>query len=129
MIIDVHLSLRTVFRTSGKPGCVWRIDDKHLGQGLFRLNSEPLIVFVPLLAFNIGFDRCSIDRAHRRAEVAAHMCWPQYRLRHSGSSACMRRLDRPLMYCTIFASERIAWGIGRKKEDDGAMLLLSVADR
>jgi hypothetical protein len=32
----------------------------------------------------------------------AHMCWPQYRFRSSGNSACRCRLDRPLMYCASF---------------------------
>src|SRR5579862_2641822 len=43
-----------------------------------RGDFEALIVFVPLLAFYIGLDRCLIHRSHRRTEIptSPHMLSP-----------------------------------------------------
>src|SRR6185437_3641561 len=73
-----------------------------------RGDLEGLIVFVPLLTFDVGFDRCFVHRAHRRAKYPrAHMCCPQYRFLSSGNSACRWRLDRPFTYCTSFEGDKI----------------------
>src|ERR1700677_3279953 len=43
-----------------------------------RGDLEALIVFVPLLAFDIGLDRCLVHRSHRRTKIPArpHMLSP-----------------------------------------------------
>jgi hypothetical protein len=64
-----------------------------------RGDLEALIVFVPLLTFDVRFDRCFIYRAH--------MCCPQYRFLSSGISVCKCRPDISLMYCAIFDRDKI----------------------